>query len=202
MVRINRVYTRTGDTGTTRLVGGQEVQKTHPRIAAYGTVDELNATLGLARVALEASPGPGAARLSGFLIEMQQRLFDLGSELACLPEDLVPAMPTVGQATVDALEAEMDALNADLPELTSFVLPGGGAAGAALHLARTVCRRAERLVLELHATEPVRDEAIRFLNRLSDYLFVASRAAAKAAGVPETLWVPGRSSPTGGDTPA
>lgn len=191
MVRITKVYTRTGDAGTTRLVGGQAVPKTDRRIEAYGTVDEANATLGLVRAELEALEGDTARRLDAFLQKVQQRLFDVGSELACLPEDLSPQMPQVGDGDVQAVEGEIDALNADLPMLESFVLPGGGRAGAAFHLARTVCRRAERQVLRLAAEAEVRGEVLRYLNRLSDYLFVAGRAAAKAAGREETLWVPG-----------
>lgn len=199
MVRITKVYTRTGDAGTTRLVGGQSVPKTDPRIEAYGTVDELNATLGLVRVALadtrrevgDDTETRTLARLDHFVEEIQQRLFDLGSELACLPEDLEAGMPQIAQGDVDALEAEIDVLNGRLATLKSFVLPGGGRAGAAFHLARTVCRRAERRLLALAAGAEVRPEVRRYLNRLSDYLFVAGRAAAQAAEVPETLWSPG-----------
>ena len=206
MVRITKVYTRTGDAGQTHLVGGQSVPKTDPRIEAYGTVDELNATLGLVRVALgdAGTGGDGGAhpetfaRLDRVAEAVQQRLFDVGSELACLPEDLAEGMPRVEQRHVDALEAEIDGLNEGLEPLRSFVLPGGGRAGASYHLARTVCRRAERRVLALAATggsaageAAVRPEVVRYLNRLSDYLFVAGRAAAKAGGVPETLWAPG-----------
>ena len=191
MVQINRVYTKTGDRGTTRLVGGQEVPKTDPRIVAYGTVDELNATLGLARAALATPRGPEATRLQAFLGDVQQRLFDLGAELACLPDDLTDRMPLVGPDHAEALEHEMDTLNESLSPLDSFVLPGGGWAAATLHLARTVCRRAEREVLALHSEAPVREAVLVYLNRLSDYLFVASRSAARASGEKEVLWVPG-----------
>ncbi len=200
MVRINRVYTRTGDEGTTRLVGGQVVPKTDLRIEAYGTVDEVNAAVGMARVALAAIDDAAARRLEASAARVQQQLFDLGSELACLPEDVDERLPRLEASAVEALEAEMDRLNEALPPLSSFVLPGGGAAGAAFHLARTVCRRAERAVLRLHAVSPVRPVLRHYLNRLSDWLFVAGRVAARAAGCEELLWVPGGSA--SGESPS
>jgi len=187
MVRINRVYTRTGDAGQTRLVGGQEVPKTAPRIEAYGAVDEANAAVGWARAEL-ALLTPPLPEIDATLEAAQRRLFDLGAELACLPEDLSEAMPTLQDAAVTELEEGMDALNEALPALTSFILPGGGRVGAAFHLARTVTRRAERATLRLAEEAPVRGELLRYLNRLSDYLFVAGRAAIRHAGLEEPLW--------------
>ena len=189
MVRINRVYTRTGDDGTTALVGGDRVPKNSPRIEAYGTVDELNAAIGLARAALAGSQaGP---RLGPVLARVQNELFNLGAELATPDETRRARQPVLAQRHVDALEAEMDALNEELPELRSFVLPGGGPVAAALHLARTICRRAERRVLDLgDASESVPPLELCYLNRLSDALFVYSRWAAKADGHPEPLWEP------------
>lgn len=187
MIRINRVYTRTGDRGETGLVGGRRVPKDSPRIEAYGTVDELNAALGLVR--LHTSTGP-LQPLDGVLARVQNELFNLGSLLATPPENLHPQQPVVEERHIARLEQEIDEYNAVLPELRSFVLPGGGAAAAHLHLARTICRRAERLVVALGRQEPVRAEAIRYLNRLSDALFVFSRWAALQLGEPERLWTP------------
>lgn len=189
-IRINRVYTRTGDKGQTSLVGGHKVGKDHPRVEAYGDIDELNATLGLARLSLQALPEASRKRLDGILARIQNELFNLGSELATRPEELRPTQPRIEPRHVEQLEAEIDDLNESLPELTSFVLPGGGPAGAALHLSRTVCRRAERRVVSLAAQEPVNPEPIRYLNRLSDALFVFARWAAKEAGEEENLWRP------------
>ncbi|RMF13170.1 MAG: cob(I)yrinic acid a,c-diamide adenosyltransferase [Candidatus Dadabacteria bacterium] len=188
MVRINKVYTRTGDKGMTRLGGGQQVPKTAPRIEAYGTVDELNATLGLVAEALrDADPGDLRPRI----LRIQNELFDLGSQLAVLPEDRVPQMAVISEDDIDRLEQEIDVMNADLPRLESFILPGGGEVSARLHLARTVCRRAERATLRLAEQEPLDGSEIRYLNRLSDWLFVAGRHAATAEGIEETLWRPG-----------
>jgi cob(I)alamin adenosyltransferase len=191
MVRLNRIYTKAGDGGQTRLVGGQMVAKNSPRIEAYGTVDELMSCLGLARAALEAPEAPvGAAHLAGILRRIQNELFNLGSDLATLPEDRHPKQPVIEPRHVVALEREMDAWIADLPELRSFVLPGGGWVAAHLHLARTVCRRAERLAVALGAVEPLGVEVLPYLNRLSDALFVMSRHAARLYGEPEPLWEP------------
>lgn len=184
---INRVYTRGGDTGQTRLVGGQRVDKDDLRIECYGTVDELNCELGAARLAvLELEQ----ATLAGRLLRVQHALFNLGSLLATLPEDLHPQQPRVEQPDVDRLEAWIDESNATLPALRSFVLPGGNAANVALHRARTVCRRAERLSVALARRDPVDPLAVKYLNRLSDALFVWSREAAVAAGQAEVLWTP------------
>ncbi len=190
-MRLNRIYTKAGDGGETRLVGGQKVAKNSGRIEAYGTVDELSSCLGLARAALATPPPPpGAAELDTIIKRIQNELFNLGSDLATLPEDRHPKQPLVEARHVTALEREIDAWNESLPELRSFVLPGGGWVASALHLARTVCRRAERLVVALRATEAVGEHVVPYLNRLSDALFVMSRHASRLYGEPEPLWTP------------
>jgi cob(I)alamin adenosyltransferase len=185
---INRVYTRRGDTGDTSLAGGQRVPKDSPRIEAYGTVDELNAAVGLARSSV--SGHAELAILDGMLLRVQHELFNLGSILATLPDDVHPRQPQVTEAEVEQLEREMDEMNEQLVPLRSFVLPGGSRLNAELHLCRTVCRRAERLCVALGRSEPVPPEAVRYLNRLSDAFFVWSRWASHAALEPETLWEP------------
>jgi cob(I)alamin adenosyltransferase len=191
LIRLDRIYTKTGDTGDTRLVGGQKVRKDSPRIEAYGTVDELSSVLGIARTLLEAKDAPaGAAAVATVLRRVQNELFNLGSDLATRPEDLHPGQPVIREEHVTTLEREMDEWNDSLPPLRSFVLPGGGLVGAHLHLARTVCRRAERAVVRAADQESVRPEAIRYLNRLSDALFVMSRHAARLYGEAEPLWTP------------
>ena len=191
MVVLNRIYTRTGDDGTTALGTGERRKKYDLRIACYGTIDELNAVIGLARLATA-----GDAEVDAMLGRIQNDLFDLGADL-CTPETAKGKGPggerlTVTEAQVTRLEAEIDRLNADLAPLRCFVLPGGTAAAAHLHLARTICRRAERMMVELADTpgEAVSAAAIKYVNRLSDLLFVASRFVnAKANG--DVLWVPG-----------
>lgn len=190
-MRITKVYTRTGDKGTTRLVGGREVSKASPRIDSYGTVDELNAAIGVVRAfgAQDDWNGGWALRLDQVLNRVQHDLFNVGAELATLPEDRWEGMQRVGQQEITALEASIDALNDDLEPLTEFILPGGGLVGAHLHLARTICRRAERDVARLASEESDLDLApLQYLNRLSDWLFVASRWAAKVYDQPEELW--------------
>jgi cob(I)alamin adenosyltransferase len=190
-VRINRVYTRTGDQGETGLVGGRRVPKDDLRIDCYGTVDELNATLGLSRLHTGGTgAAPKLAALDKILGRIQNELFNLGSLLATRAEDLRPTQPIIEPRHVEALEQEIDFYNEDLGELRSFVLPGGGPLGAHLHLARTVCRRAERLAVALGRREELPGEAIRYLNRLSDALFVWARFAARATGADEVLWKP------------
>ncbi len=188
MVRINKVYTRTGDDGTTGLVGGARAPKDSARIEAYGTVDELNAALGLARTALSASRA--RARLRPIFTRVQNELFNLGAELATPDATRRARSPAVAERHVEALEREIDALNEDLPELRSFILPGGGELSARLHLARTICRRAERRTLTLGRAEPIGEHAVKYLNRLSDALFVFGRWAAQADGEAEPLWEP------------
>jgi cob(I)alamin adenosyltransferase len=190
MVVLNRIYTRTGDDGTTGLSTGARVAKFDRRVAAFGTVDETNAAVGLARL-----HGGEAADVDAMLERVQHDLFDLGADL-CTPEtgrDLGWEPLRITQSQVDRIEREIDALNADLPSLRSFVLPGGSPLAAHLHLCRTVCRRAERLMVELAAEpgETVSGEALRFINRLSDFFFVASRAV-NARGAGDVLWVKGR----------
>jgi cob(I)alamin adenosyltransferase len=191
MVRLTKIYTKAGDRGQTRLVGGQKVAKDSLRIESYGTVDELMSCIGLARTALEETEAPaGAAELSAVLRRIQNELFNLGSDLATLPDDRHPQQPVVQLRHVEALEQAIDAWNEHLPALRSFVLPGGGWVASYLHLARTVCRRAERLTVRLAATEPVSEQVVPYLNRLSDALFVMSRHAARIYGQPEPLWEP------------
>jgi cob(I)alamin adenosyltransferase len=192
---INRVYTRQGDGGETALAGGQRVPKDGPRIEAYGTVDELNALLGAARATVrEAADGaPRLLLLDAILLRVQHELFNLGSILATLPEDVHPRQARVTEAEVTRLEAEMDRMNEDLAPLRSFVLPGGHRLNAELHICRTVCRRAERVTVALGRVESVPPEAVRYLNRLSDGLFVWSRWASHVLGSPETLWEPNQS---------
>lgn len=185
---INRVYTKTGDRGTTRLAGGQELAKDSPRIEAYGTIDELNATMGLVAESLGSAGDP---TLLARVRRIQNELFDLGGELATLPADRHEKQALVQEDDIRRLEAELDEVNAALPTLRSFVLPGGGMSAAFLHQARTVCRRAERRLATHLRTEAERPECLRYLNRLSDWLFVMGRQAAARSGQGEILWRPG-----------
>ena len=190
MVVLNRIYTKTGDAGTTALGSGERVPKTSVRIAAYGTVDETNAHLGVARVALAGADDDVDAMLG----RVQNDLFDLGADL-CVPDrgEKLPYEPLrISDAQVKRLEDEIDHMNASLQPLRSFVLPGGSSAAAALHVARTVSRRAERIMVELAAlpNEPVSQPALKYINRLSDFLFVASRFV-NDRGKADVLWVPG-----------
>ena len=193
-IRINRVYTRGGDAGETSLVGGQRIAKDAIRIESYGTVDELNALLGLVRTANRDGAGTSRKedrdRLDTVLEQIQNELFNLGSDLATLPRDRHPKQPVIEARHVLFLERTIDDLNASLPELKSFVLPGGGWVSSFLHQARTVCRRAERLVTTLARQEAVGSHALVYLNRLSDLLFVLGRWAAKTRHEPEPLWDP------------
>ncbi len=186
-MRIDKVYTRGGDKGETSLIGGDRVSKADPRLDCYGTVDEINATLGLVRTALEASQaGP---QLLPVIHRVQNELFNLGAELAAPDPETRAKLPRIEQRHVDGLERDIDAVNDDLPPLKSFVLPGGGWASAYFHLARTVCRRGERLVVALAQAEDIGgDLPIRYLNRLSDALFVWGRWCALKDGQPEPLW--------------
>jgi cob(I)alamin adenosyltransferase len=185
-MRIDRVYTRGGDQGETSLIGGERVSKAAPRLDCYGTVDETNATVGLAIEALGSSAaGP---HLVPILRRVQNELFNLGAELATADAETRAKLPRIEQRHIDALERDIDAVNDDLPALKSFVLPGGGWPSAYLHLARTVCRRCERLVVELAAHEDVGELGIRYLNRLSDALFVWGRWCVLKDGHPEPLW--------------
>ncbi len=190
MVRLNKIYTRTGDDGTTGLGNGARVKKYDLRVEAYGTVDEANAAIGMARLHTAALP-----ELDAMLARIQNDLFDLGADL-CTPltHEPLPYEPLrIVEAQVTRLENEIDALNAHLAPLKSFVLPGGSAASAYLHLARTISRRAERIMAELSGQphEHVGGAALRYINRLSDFLFVASRSA-NENGRLDVLWVPGK----------
>jgi len=189
-IRITRVYTRTGDRGETALVGGRRVPKDSPRIEAYGAIDELNAVIGLARVfnAEQLDRGESQRWLDETLRRVQNELFDLGSELATPADAAYEGMFRVGAREVTALERLMDQCQKDLTPLKSFVLPGGGRVGGFLHQARTVCRRAERRVLALSRVEPIGDWPLKYVNRLSDLLFVLSRWAGKHLGETEYLW--------------
>ena len=192
---LNRIYTRGGDEGNTSLVGGQRVAKDDPRIESYGTVDELNAWIGMARVSLAGLPA-AETRLGGLdaiLLRVQHELFNLGSILATLPQDVRPKQARITEVEIRQLETEIDQINAGLPALRSFVLPGGSRLNAELHVARTVCRRAERLVVALSRREELPDEALQYLNRLSDALFVWSRWVNHVLGAGEVLWEPNQS---------
>lgn len=188
MVVLNRIYTRTGDDGTTSLGSGERRKKYDRRIAAYGTLDELNAVLGLARLYTA-----GDAALDGALGRIQNDVFDVEADLSLAQKGPGGARLTVTDAQVAWLEAEIDKLNADLAPLKSFVLPGGSAISAWLHLARTVCRRAERIMVELRdqPDEEVSAPSLKYVNRLSDYLFVAGRYA-NDKGARDVLWAPGQ----------
>ncbi len=182
-----RIYTRTGDDGTTSLFGGERVKKGNPRIDAYGTVDEANSVVGLARAHLEGEPG--AERLDPVLGDVQEELFIVGADLAT-PVDAKPMVPRIKDRHVERVEERIDDFDADLKPLKKFILPGGAPAGATLHSARTVCRRAERLAVQAGSATPINDEAVVYLNRLSDLFFVLARWANKQAGVREDTWTP------------
>lgn len=188
MVVLNRIYTRTGDDGTTALGNGERRPKYDLRVSAYGTVDETNAAIGVARLHLGEAP-----EIDAMLGLIQNDLFDLGADLAVPQREGKAERLRVVASQVDRLERDIDALNERLSPLTSFVLPGGTPAAAHLHVARTICRRAERMIAELEGRpdEPVSEAAIRYMNRLSDFLFVASRAANRN-GAGDVLWVPGQ----------
>jgi len=191
MVKLNKIYTRSGDKGTTVLVTGERVAKHHLRIAAYGTVDEANSAIGMARLYTDG-------KIDDMLARVQNDCFDLGSDLGTVDPAAEPGGGSplgyeplrIVEAQVDRLEAEIDDLNAELEPLTSFVLPGGSPAAAHLHLARTITRRAERLMVEAAKTETINEAAIKYANRLSDFLFVAARYA-NDKGLSDVLWVPG-----------
>jgi cob(I)alamin adenosyltransferase len=174
--RLSKIYTRTGDDGTTGLGDGTRIAKDSARVDAYGTVDEANSTIGL----ILASDVPDDVR--ALLVAIQHQLFDLGGELC------IPGHAAISDTDVERLESHLDAFNASLPALREFILPGGGEAGARCHVARTVVRRAERQAVALSRLEPVRPEAVRYLNRLSDLLFVLARVLARSSGHGEVVW--------------
>ncbi len=187
-MRIDKVYTKGGDAGQTSLIGGERVSKAHARIDAYGTLDELNAAMGLVRTALRG--GATESHFAPIVHRIQNEIFNLGAELACGDAETRARLPRIEARHVEALERDIDALNDQLAPLRSFVLPGGGWVSSYLHLARTICRRAERLVVALAATEDVGDQAVIYLNRLSDALFVFGRWAVLKDGEPEPVWSP------------
>ena len=195
MVYLSKIYTRTGDRGTTRLADNTEVRKDSPRLASYGAVDELNACIGLIRLETQREPDAVSQQeflrvLDDQLARIQQELFNLGAELATPGATTGKATIVVRDEQVARLEQAIDEYNERLLPLKSFILPGGGPVATTAHLARTVCRRAERLLVKLAGSEEVRPQALQYLNRLSDYLFVVSRAAAGRLGHPEVLWDP------------
>jgi len=196
MVRINKVYTRTGDEGETGLVGGRRIPKEHLRIEAYGTVDELNSVIGLCGSFLSQKAGSvHRDKLDLILEAVQQRLFDIGSELATLPGDEYEGQVKVSNEDTAWMEEVIDLMNDDLDPLKSFILPGGTPLNAFLHQARTVCRRAERVVFRLHRGEPVSTPIRTFINRLSDFLFVCGRWVTVTFDEEEVLWMPGKDLP-------
>ncbi len=189
-MRITKVYTRTGDAGETRLVGGSKVPKDHPRVEAYGTVDELNSLLGAVRAELGRSSAQAEPRaaLDEQLTTIQSELFDLGTILATPLADRFEGMTKIQQEDITRLENELDMMNEGVPPLEEFILPGGGPCSSLLHLARTVCRRAERCSLQLVVDDEDASTALAYLNRLSDWLFVAARWHAQLCGEPESFW--------------
>ncbi|MFQ5675134.1 MAG: cob(I)yrinic acid a,c-diamide adenosyltransferase [bacterium] len=189
-MRITKVYTRMGDKGSTRLAGGQEIAKDHLRIETYGTVDELNSIVGLARAFNQDQPESlaEAAELDETLHRIQDRLFDIGSILASPPRKESEETKAILSNEIDGLESLMDDCQKSLKPLEEFILPGGGKVAAFLHQARTVCRRAERLCVRLNKDEPVPEEVLRYVNRLSDVFFVLSRWIAQAQNENESLW--------------
>ena len=189
-IRITRVYTRTGDHGETSLVGGKRVPKDSPRIDAYGTIDELNSIIGLARVFNEENLDAGEAHhfLDEALCKIQDELFDLGSELATPSEFFQEGMFRISQTEVKNIEKLIDKCQENLQPLESFILPGGGRIGAYLHQCRTVCRRAEREILRLSREETISEWPLKYVNRLSDLFFVLSRWISKETGEREYLW--------------
>jgi cob(I)alamin adenosyltransferase len=189
---LNRIYTRGGDRGQTSLVGGQRIDKDDLRIESYGTVDELNSFIGVARMTCEelSDRHPKLHPFSHILTRLQHELFNLGSILATLPEDVHPKQPRVGPEEIEAIEREIDHANENLPPLRSFVLPGGSRLSAELHICRTVCRRAERVLVSLSRRESIPADSLQYLNRLSDALFVWSRWVNVIQEAEETLWQP------------
>ncbi len=192
MVTLNRIYTRTGDDGSTGLVGGARTRKNSPRVEAYGDIDELNCLIG---ICVTLATDAREAGIRDKLKIIQNELFDLGSELATPHGSSWQGMLKTESTHVDRLERWIDEFNEVLPDLKSFVLPGGTPLNGHLHLARAVCRRAERAIVSLNDAEPLSDQVLHYVNRLSDLLFVMSRAAAQVAGASEFLWIPGASRP-------
>lgn len=185
-----KIYTKTGDDGTTGLIGGARVRKSDARIECYGTVDELNAAIGLAMVPQVAEAAANGSDLLNRLREVQVDLFVLGSHLATPDESPhKTALPLLDEAMITRLEMQIDSAETELPKLRNFILPGGSETGARLHLARTICRRAERLLVDFSLDRPVPPIVLTYLNRLSDWLFVHARLANKIAGVDDVPWI-------------
>jgi cob(I)alamin adenosyltransferase len=195
---LNRIYTKRGDRGETSLVGGQRASKDSLRIEVYGTVDELNSFTGMA--CFRAERDPALKALAEILKRVQHELFNLGSILATLPEDVHPRQPQITSADIEQLEREIDDMNGELPQLRSFVLPGGTEINAVLHVCRTVCRRAERLCVKLAREDSAPPLAVQYLNRLSDAFFVWSRWANLQLSSEEVLWKPNEASSRRGDS--
>jgi len=196
MVKITKVYTRSGDSGTTGLVGGRRLPKDHPRIMAYGTVDELNSVLGIVLSFLLQKEETISRKKLGVILEaIQQKLFDMGSQLATLPGDEYKGQIYLKPEDTVWLEGIIDSMNEELQPLKSFILPGGTPLNSFLHLSRTVCRRAEREIIKLNQIDLVSPEIIKFINRLSDFLFVTGRWVTEKLGENEILWKPGKKNP-------
>jgi len=196
MVKITKVYTRTGDSGKTGLVGGKRLPKDHSRIEAYGTVDELNSVLGIVLSYLMQKEASEQRKKLGIILEaIQQKLFDIGSELATLPGDEYEGQVNLKHEDVLWIEGIIDEMNKELKPLKSFILPGGTPLNSFLHLARTVCRRTEREIVKLNNIDLVSPEIIKFINRLSDLLFVTGRWVTETLNEKENLWKPGKKNP-------
>lgn len=180
--RLSRIYTKTGDRGETGLGDGSRLTKNHPRIAAMGSVDELNSLLGVLIEEIKSEENPALTPVADFLRECQHRIFDLGGELS------IPDYAIIGERHTERVEKELDRMNENLEPLANFILPGGSRTIATCHWARSVCRRAERDVVTLRETENINEAGLKFLNRLSDYLFVAARWIGQIQGIPEVLW--------------
>jgi len=186
MVKLTKIYTRTGDTGDTHLAGQHRVKKTSPRIHAIGNIDELNSWFGL--IATQLKDQDAFSELQTQCYAIQQQLFNLGAELAILPEDKREDSPYITQDSIDTLETQMDTMNNTLPALTSFILPGGNTLTSYLHITRSVCRRNERALFTLQETDKLDTLSIKYINRLSDWLFVSARYICHIDNVAETLW--------------
>lgn len=193
MVSLTKIYTRTGDDGTTGLIGGGRISKGSLKVAAYGEIDELNAYIGVCQAFLMEE---NETKVCEALTIIQNELFDIGAELAAPPNTSQDTNYAVTQSHVKRLEQWIDGFNSSLPTLSSFVLPGGSKSNAHLHVARTVCRRAERTITLLQEQEPVSADLFQYINRLSDLLFVLSRHVLNTKNIPEHLWIPGASRPS------
>ena len=190
MVKLNRLYTRTGDDGYTGLVDGTRVSKSSPRVIAYGEIDEVNSWLGYI---ISLCSDQRLSAIPSLLTTIQNELFDLGSEIAAPPSADLKNFPLIEQSQITQLENWIDQFSGSLPELRSFILPGGSLVTSSIHIARTVARRAERSLLTLHQLEPVRNECLRYMNRLNDLLFSLARYTSHQLQIKEVLWIPAAS---------